>query len=62
VEDLTGSLGMGDVGKGGGTSADDKSSEDLDNDDEVVPVYLLGLPVTGDISGVPVPTTTGHGN
>jgi len=53
---------MGDVGKGGGTSADDKSSEDLDNDDEVVPVYLLGLPVTGDISGVPVPTTTGHGN
>jgi len=62
VDDCTGWLGTGDVGRGGGTSATDKSSDDLDTDDEVISRHLLGLPVTktGDNSGVPTSTTINY--
>ena len=62
-DDLTGSLGIGDIGSGGGTSPADKSSDDdLDNDDEVTSVHLLGLPLTaaGDNFGLPTSTMPNH--
>jgi len=35
LHDINGSVGIGDVGSGGGSSLNDKSSDDLDNDLEV---------------------------
>jgi len=43
---VTGSVGAGDVGSGGGVSFVDRSSDDLDSDDDCMSRRLSVAPVT----------------